>query len=307
VISSRAPRYVRRRAQQGYAFLLVVFFMTVLLVSSMAIGPSIVTNGRREKEEELIWRGNQYVRGIKLFYRKMGRFPTTVDDLTKPQVGSLRFMRQAFKDPMNKEDGSWRLLYVGPTGQLVGSLKPPQNNLQMPGQGFGTPVAAMGGAAGGVAQQSGGFGSPSQPVTTPPGMTPGTQLGQPTGTPAPGANGTDPTNGQNDPMLNPPADSGFGSTVIGGNIIGVGSKVNQRSLRVYEKAKNYKLFEFYWDPSKDMAAAVQSGMQPGTIPGASPVTPTTPGMSPGGNSNPGGGFGGTPQPPTQAPQPTPQQ
>ena len=47
----------------------------------------------------MIWRGRQYVRGIKLYYRKTGRFPTSMDDLTKPKLGSLRFMRQAYKDP----------------------------------------------------------------------------------------------------------------------------------------------------------------------------------------------------------------
>jgi len=41
------------------------------------------------------------------------------------------------------------------------------------------------------------------------------------------------------------------STIIGGNIIGVGSKINKHSIMVYEKAKNYRLFEFIWDPSKD--------------------------------------------------------
>jgi len=28
-------------------------------------------NGSAEKEEEMIWRGKQYVHGIKLYYRKM--------------------------------------------------------------------------------------------------------------------------------------------------------------------------------------------------------------------------------------------
>jgi hypothetical protein len=43
---------------------------------------------------------------------------------------------------------------------------------------------------------------------------------------------------------------------MGGNIIGVGSKINRRSVIVYDKAKNYRLFEFVWNPSKDMANAL---------------------------------------------------
>src|SRR5712675_1794756 len=137
------------KPQGGYAMLMVVFLTTVVLLGAIAAAPYIRTERQREKEQEMIWRGKQYVRGIKLYYRKTGRFPTSMDDLTKPKFGSLRFMRQAYKDPMNKKDGEWRLIYVGPTGQLIGSLKPPQT-LQLPGLAGaggalpGTPAAQLG-------------------------------------------------------------------------------------------------------------------------------------------------------------------
>jgi len=50
------------------------------------------------------------------------------------------------------------------------------------------------------------------------------------------------------------------SPVIGGNIIGVGSKINKRSIIVYDKARNYRLFEFIWNPSKDLANALNQQM-----------------------------------------------
>ena len=291
MIASRAPRSLRHPAQRGYALLLVVFLMTVLLLSAMAVSPSILTNGRREKEDELIWRGNQYVRGIKLFYRRNNRFPTSLEDLTKPGVGNFRFMRQAYKDPLNKEDGSWRLLYVGAGGRLIGSLKPQQPLLQLPGaQAQG--IAALGS----LVQQSAASGTPPPSATTP-----GTQSGN-----APAdSSSTDASNPQNDPMLNPPADSGLGSSIIGGNIIGVASNVNQRSLRVYQKAKNYKLFEFYWDPAKDLANALQNGMQPGTFQNGAPGVPVgAPIGQPGGQQGNPKGSGGLQDP---APLPNPQQ
>src|ERR1700730_19265433 len=130
-------------AQNGFALLMVMFLTTLVLLGAMAAAPSIRTERQREKEEEMIWRGKQYIRGIKLYYRKTGRFPTSVDDLTKPKVGSLRFMRQAYKDPMNKEDGKWRFIYVGAAGQLIGSLKTPQSGLQPPPPaGAGTPATS---------------------------------------------------------------------------------------------------------------------------------------------------------------------
>jgi len=76
-----------------------------MLIATISVAPNILTQGRREKETEMIWRGKQYTRAIKLYYRKTGKFPTSMEDLTKPKLGSLRFMRQAYKDPMNKKDG----------------------------------------------------------------------------------------------------------------------------------------------------------------------------------------------------------
>src|ERR1700721_2707560 len=123
------------RNQGGYALLLVVFLTALLVVGTMSIGLRILTEGKREKEKEMIWRGQQYTRGIKLYYRKLGRFPNSLDDLTKPKIGNIRFMRQAYKDPMNKEDGSWRLIYVGPAGNLIGSLNHSPNSVQTPRAG----------------------------------------------------------------------------------------------------------------------------------------------------------------------------
>src|ERR1700722_17565386 len=152
------PQYFSTRharcGQDGYALMMVVFFTALMLIGAMVAAPRILQEGKREREKEMIWRGRQYVRGVKLYYRKMGRFPTSIDDLTKPKTGSLRFMRQAYKDPMNKEDGTWRLIYVGPAGQLIGSLKPP-TTLQMQGAGQpGPPAAALGSQQGANASQS---------------------------------------------------------------------------------------------------------------------------------------------------------
>ncbi|HET6932792.1 MAG TPA: hypothetical protein VFI45_20875, partial [Candidatus Acidoferrum sp.] len=118
----------KRKGQEGYALVLVVFLLALVAIATLTAAPQIITNGRREKEEEMIWRGKQYVRGIRLYvryYQTHGgttRFPTSMEDLTKNKVG-IRFMRQAYKDPVNSVDGSWRMIYVGPNGQLIGSLK----------------------------------------------------------------------------------------------------------------------------------------------------------------------------------------
>src|SRR5580698_2922829 len=142
--SGPSPRVRRTTKQSGYAILLVSFMTMLMLMAAIVAAPSIRTERRREQEEEMIWRGKQYVHAIKLYYRKNGRFPTNLDDLTKPKNGSLRYLRQEYKDPMNKEDGKWRLIYVGPSGQLIGSTKPQQTIQMSGGASVGTPAGQAG-------------------------------------------------------------------------------------------------------------------------------------------------------------------
>ncbi len=291
------------RSEGGYALLLVVFLTTLLLLATISAAPSVRTERQREKEEAMIWRGKQYVRAIKLYYRKNGRFPTTIDDLVKPKMGALRFLRQEYKDPMNKEDGKWRLIFVGPAGQLIGSLKPPQN-IQFQGPGGGTqPGTAAGAPTSGF---GGGFGSTPAAGGNPQQGTFGSQFGGTAtgtaGTTQPGAPGTGTTDSGTTPnggaLAPAPVDT---STFVGGNIIGIGSKVDKSSIEVYEKATNYHLFEFIWDPSKDAMMIGGSTTQVGT-----PGAPGQQGPNQG-NQGFGQGFGqgqqGAPGQPAQSPQP----
>src|SRR5580704_1629257 len=142
--SGSSLRAHRTAKQDGYAILLVSFLTALMLLTVIVAAPAVRTERRREQEEEMIWRGKQYVHAIKLYYRKNGRFPTNIDDLTKPKNGSLRYLRQEYKDPMNKEDGKWRLIYVGPSGQLIGSTKPQQQIQMSGGANVGTPAGQAG-------------------------------------------------------------------------------------------------------------------------------------------------------------------
>ena len=289
-------------------------FMTALLVTAtLAAGLAVKTEAKRQKEEEMIWRGKQYVRGIKLYVRKhQGQFPTSIDDLTKPGPGNVYVMRQAYKDPMNKEDGSWRLLYVGPSGQLIGSLKQQPTNLQFGPTGAQAAAAAAiaSGQQAGLPSSIGATSSGLNPAAPPPqtGATPAGTPGTPAGATGENPQGTDTSTA--DPANNPPPLPDNPNPIIGGKVIGVGSKVNQKSVKIYDTAKNYRLFEFYWDPAKEAAAAFQgaavqagagqglfgqpntqsnpsSGPTPFGQQPANPTPPSGPGIPPP-NSGPGG-------------------
>jgi hypothetical protein len=304
------PKSTATASQRGFALMMVMFLTTLVLIGVMAAAPYVRTERRREKEEEMIWRGKQYVRGIKLYYRKTGRFPTSVDDLTKPKLGSLRFMRQAYTDPMNKADGSWRLIYVGPSGQLIGSLKP-QQTFQMPGP-VGTPAGAnpqqttglgasgFGQSVQGQAQGQAGVQPSATPSTT--------NAGQPGSGAPPSGNAVS----ADDAANATPSGLVSDAPVIGGNIIGVGSKTNKRSIIVYDKATNYRLFEFIWNPSKDLANALNQQMN---APNQNPqgTAPAQSGFGQSGFGQGGSGLSGfgqqnnspapQPGPPTAAPPP----
>jgi type II secretory pathway pseudopilin PulG len=271
------------QSEQGYALVLIMFFLAILVLTTVVAAPTVISSIQREKEKEMVWRGRQYTRAIRMYYAKMKRFPTSLDDLTKPKTG-LRFMRQAYKDPMNGTDGSWRLIYVGPSGQLIGSLNPANQTFgMMPGiAGMGA-NGALGSAANSFGNSSFGnsgnssfgnssfgnssfgnssfgnssFGNNSSQfgnTASANGLQAGVPGGTSNGVPGQAGSSTDPNaqNGSTDQLGVPqPLATMDSSNTIGGNIIGVGSKINKSSFMWYNKAKNYRQFEFIWDPSKD--------------------------------------------------------
>lgn len=110
-------------SERGYAYLMALFMVVSLIIASQVAVRNVLIEGRRERENEMIWRGQQYVRAIRLYYRKTGHYPSNLDDLKKgmPELHFLRFA--AYKDPMKKDDGAWRFIYVNAAGQIIGSVK----------------------------------------------------------------------------------------------------------------------------------------------------------------------------------------
>lgn len=263
---ARRPVREMSRRQAGYALLMLVFLSALLLLAAAAATPRLLTQGLREREDELIWRGEQYARAVRLHYRKLGRFPQSLEELTEAKSG-VRFLRRAYADPVNRVDGSWRLIYVAPSGQLIGSVKR-QSLLQFPG-------AAAAGVGQGSSQpfpSAGAQKPPPQPVpapvtTSPPEGMPPEILPEETEQGPPPARVTRPA-----PMPQPgPGTATSGGTavegkVFGGNIIGVASKVKRSSLRVYDGATTYFEWEFIWDPTKDAVGVGQPVVPAGPLP-----------------------------------------
>jgi type II secretory pathway pseudopilin PulG len=122
-----------RQAQnaRGYAMAALLIAMSVAAVLMTVAMPVWKQMVQREKEEELVFRGQQYVHAITLYGRKFANTqPPSVDVLI-----NQRFLRKKFKDPITNDDF-----------QLV--LATAQAPQQSAGRGGGTGSATPGGASG---------------------------------------------------------------------------------------------------------------------------------------------------------------
>jgi type II secretory pathway pseudopilin PulG len=88
----------------------------------MAVAVEIVSfQAKREKEAELIFRGQQYVEGIRLYKQKYGRNPMRMKELWEADP---RVLRQKWTDPITGTD-RWGVIFEGQEGR----------ELQVPGTG----------------------------------------------------------------------------------------------------------------------------------------------------------------------------
>jgi type II secretory pathway pseudopilin PulG len=123
----------------------MVIFVMIIAIMSILMGVAVQTvefQMRREREAELIFRGQQYVEAIRLYRLRFGRYPMSLKEIWE---ANPRVIRKKFKDPIT-DSYDWGLLFLGQEGGLIG----------------------RGGAAGGRQP-----GLPNQPAPT---TTPGTGL-----------------------------------------------------------------------------------------------------------------------------------
>jgi type II secretory pathway pseudopilin PulG len=246
-----------RNSQRGYAMAALLVSIAVLMVVMSVAMPVWRTQAKREKEAELIFRGQQYARAINLYTRKMGpgNFPPSIDVLVQQ-----RFLRKKYKDPMT-EDGEFELI---------------------------TAASAAGQPA------PGGRGAPPQPGGRSGGVGPPMGLSAP---PSPASGGSSsPSRGrQSSSPFGSTQGSPFGQSAAGG-IMGVRSKSKDSSFRVYNGGTHYNEWAFLFASvsGRPGGPGGRAGA-PGVAPGASPFI-ATPGGRGGGPGGRGPGGRGTDAP-----------
>jgi type II secretory pathway pseudopilin PulG len=277
--------------EAGYLLLAVVLLVALALIALSVAAPVVAKDLQRDKEVESEHRAEQYVRAIRLYYRKNKSYPPSMDALMN--TNNVRYLRQKYVDPLTGKS-DWRLIHQ------------PKTVIHIPfGEELGGISAGLG-AAGGMAS---GTGSTAGGTTTV-GQTSGLAAGFGGATVAsPTAGGT---NGSGTPGSTDSGTGMFGDG-SGGVIYGVGPNLDGDSILTPNQQTTYETWEFWYDPriellyakgiptggggmgsqgsgglgSQSASGLGQNGVpgQPGGSTGGGTTTQGT------GSANPSGGFG----------------
>jgi len=139
-----------RGGERGYAMAALLVALSVMGIMLGAALPAWRTMVQREREAELVFRGEQYVHAIDLYSRRNGGFPTSLNMLRDG-----RYIRKLYTDPIT--NGDFQPIYLG---QMAGGLPGAPGQ---PGQAQGRGAASLGGGqqqTGAPASQMGGAQSP---------------------------------------------------------------------------------------------------------------------------------------------------
>ena len=252
------------------ALLVSLAVMSVLM--SVAL-PTWRHEAQREKEAELVFRGEQYARAIALYRAKNANaFPPSVDVLVQG-----RFLRKKYVDPVTNKD--FDVIGVGAQSQV---------------QGPGTGVTTGAGAGRGQSTQN----------------TQTSQAGRGTSSTSPAGGrgiGQSPSGFTNVPGVSQNAFTNTTTGAVSGGIMGVHSKSQETSIRIYKGQTRYDQWNFVVTavnrPGGGMGATMPGGQGGAQLPGARGGR---------GNANPGpnvpggrGGRGTGPNFPSAPPPPPP--
>ena len=289
----------KRHGERGYMLLYLMFLVAVLAISLVTIVPTIQFVMKRDAEQEMVHRGEQYRRAVRRYYRKMGSYPVTLDVLENSN--DMRFLRKRYKDPMNHNKDFKVLTQI----DLMKAM--------------GTALSGNGGIAGAqtLGQPIGGDASGTDPNAAHGTATPdanssgaatvdpnaaagqaqaGTVGGASTGGPASGPGGTVDKSGYTLPFTTVTGQQRTGSSLGGAAIVGVASLSGAETIRIYNKKNHYKDWLFIYDPSTDRGGLLTGPYQPQLQTfgqqgqGLNGQNNGMPGFGPG--MNPGMGIGG---------------
>ncbi len=277
--------------KEGYALLIVMMMATILLVSLTAALPNIYVEGQREREQELIFRGEQYARAIALFHTQFNRYPASIKELL--HTNNLSFLRQAYRDPMSKS-GRWRFIHATANGIILDSKT-------MGSQGQQNTTNSGGSAGSNTDTNAPGAGANTNTNAPNTGAgSSGTTSGQSTsgigGFSLFGGQGTGMPSGQSGQGTQGSSMFGQKNQLIGAYIVGVASTSTKQSIMVFNGHAHYDMWEFLGIPGAPGGPAATPMLGAAPMQGQTPSTGPMPQSNPNQNFQPSSIFGGSSNP-----------
>ena len=265
-----------------------LFLVVMVLITLAVAAPKMAADIERDREVEMVHRGKQYVRAIKLYYKKFGAYPPNMDALVK--TNEIRFLRKRYKDPMTGKD-DWHLIHFGENktpsygffgqplggtgGSPVAGVGPGGLGNSVTQSTFGgssTGGSSFGGSSFGGSSSLGGsslggssFGSTSNNGSASGSGASGSSgtSGSTSGSTGSSGTGTDSTSGGNSGIggssISPGIGGSTGQTFGGGGIIGVEGTSPKLAILTWKKKTHFNEWEFWYDPNADLQTISSSG------------------------------------------------
>lgn len=282
----------KRCGERGYMLLYLMFMVAVLAISLVTIVPTIKFVMKRDAEQEMVHRGEQYRRAVRRYYRKMGSYPATLDVLEN--TNDMRFLRKRYKDPMNHNQDFKVLTQIDLMKAMGTSLS---------GNGGIAGAQTLGQSIGGDANATDANGAngtatadASSSTPTPADPNAAANQAQASAGADTGASATTPPKGTGTtlPFTSISGQPTTGPVMGGAAIVGVASLSGAETIRIYNKKNHYKDWLFIYDPSTDRGGLLTGPYQPQlqtfSQQGLNGQNNGIPGFGPG--MNPGMGIGG---------------
>jgi type II secretory pathway pseudopilin PulG len=276
----KLPSHARRgfrRNEDGYILLILILMVTLLIIAAAAIAPSIAFEIKRDREAEMIHRGVQYSRAVRIYYKKFGRYPAKIEDLEN--TNNLRYLRKRYKDPITGQD--FKILHYGEVKMTFGAPLAGASNINgiaalnnNPGfvanSAFGQPQSG-GNFGGGNFGNPSGFGAANRLGTSPDASTnpdqnqPGNSISSSSSSSSSSSTSSDsstsPQPGQQQPGT-APGDTLSGQTFGGMPVVGVVSTSKKEGIREFNHKKKYSEWQFIYDPATDRGGLLMTPNQP---------------------------------------------
>jgi type II secretory pathway pseudopilin PulG len=285
--------------QRGYMMITLMLAVALITIGLLAVLPEFKQQAQRDREEELRHRGTAYMRAIQHFYKKFGRYPTSIAELEN--TNNIRFLRKHYTDPMSRDpktgkEKDFKILHQQDITLNNGPVLPGQTGQSGPGgqtglQGQSGLSGSASGGFGGLGAQTGGF---QQTGTG--GQTSASGDSGSSSSGSSGASGNSNSSGSSSSNSTNSNASGSGSglsgqTFGGGPFVGVASTNNKtKAIRVFFDKTHYSDWLFIYVTQLDRGGLLVGPVNPNMPPTAN-LNGLTPGIQTGAGM-PGQGLGG---------------